>query len=165
MCSCLLRHGLIWTNTLISRWGLNTITCTLQRFFCLGGQCQYPRLGCSRLAHIPKTFQHHQHYYETLAILIEFFFSYVAGKLSLLYIWWILWRLYILLRQFCSYGKQAHRQEVPERGSSTRIASRGEELLRQVVLGPLKAPRSLSLIHIWRCRRYAVCRSRWSPYH
>ena len=24
---------------------------------------------------------------------------------------------------------------------------------------------SLSLIHIWRCRRYAVCRSRWSPYH
>ena len=30
------------------------------------------------------------------------------------------------------------------------------------------APRkvlNLSLIHIWRCRRYAVCRSRWSPYH
>ena len=24
---------------------------------------------------------------------------------------------------------------------------------------------ALSLIHIWRCRRYAVCRSRWSPYH
>ena len=23
----------------------------------------------------------------------------------------------------------------------------------------------LSLIHIWRCRRYAVCRSRGSPYH
>ena len=23
----------------------------------------------------------------------------------------------------------------------------------------------LSLIHIWRCRRYAVCRSRWSPYY
>ena len=30
----------------------------------------------------------------------------------------------------------------------------------------LKAPIiELSLIHIWRCRRYAVCRSRWSPYH
>ena len=27
------------------------------------------------------------------------------------------------------------------------------------------APECLSLIHIWRCRRYAVCRSRWSPYH
>ena len=24
---------------------------------------------------------------------------------------------------------------------------------------------SLSLIHNLRCRRYAVCRSRWSPYH
>ena len=23
----------------------------------------------------------------------------------------------------------------------------------------------LSLIHIWRCRRVTVCRSRWSPYH
>ena len=23
---------------------------------------------------------------------------------------------------------------------------------------------SLSLIHIWRCRRYSLCRSRWSPY-
>eukprot|EP00826_Nyctotherus_ovalis_P055966 TRINITY_DN7487_c0_g1_i6.p1 TRINITY_DN7487_c0_g1~~TRINITY_DN7487_c0_g1_i6.p1 ORF type:complete len:690 (-),score=104.20 TRINITY_DN7487_c0_g1_i6:20-2089(-) len=26
-------------------------------------------------------------------------------------------------------------------------------------------PLCLSLIHICRCRRYAVCRSRWSPYH
>ena len=24
---------------------------------------------------------------------------------------------------------------------------------------------NLSLIHIWRCRRPRVCRSRWSPYH
>ena len=24
---------------------------------------------------------------------------------------------------------------------------------------------TLSLIHIWRCRRAAACRSRWSPYH
>ena len=23
----------------------------------------------------------------------------------------------------------------------------------------------LSLIHIWRCRRFGLCRSRWSPYH
>eukprot|EP00826_Nyctotherus_ovalis_P031126 TRINITY_DN24848_c0_g1_i1.p1 TRINITY_DN24848_c0_g1~~TRINITY_DN24848_c0_g1_i1.p1 ORF type:complete len:192 (-),score=35.87 TRINITY_DN24848_c0_g1_i1:11-586(-) len=28
-----------------------------------------------------------------------------------------------------------------------------------------KFKESLSLIHICRCRRYAVCRSRWSPYH
>ena len=25
--------------------------------------------------------------------------------------------------------------------------------------------KTLSLIHIWRCRRPAMCRSRWSPYH
>ena len=25
--------------------------------------------------------------------------------------------------------------------------------------------RELSLIHIWRCRRSTLCRSRWSPYH
>ena len=25
--------------------------------------------------------------------------------------------------------------------------------------------RNLSLIHIWRCRRSTLCRSRWSPYH
>ena len=24
---------------------------------------------------------------------------------------------------------------------------------------------NLSLIHIWRCRRWRSCRSRWSPYH
>ena len=26
-------------------------------------------------------------------------------------------------------------------------------------------PLYLSLIHIWRCRRSTLCRSRWSPYH
>ena len=29
----------------------------------------------------------------------------------------------------------------------------------------MSSPISLSLIHIWRCRRYSLCRSRWSPYH
>ena len=28
-----------------------------------------------------------------------------------------------------------------------------------------QTPYSLSLIHIWRCRRSTLCRSRWSPYH
>ena len=32
-------------------------------------------------------------------------------------------------------------------------------------LDQLFALQDLSLIHICRCRRYAVCRSRWSPYH
>ena len=30
---------------------------------------------------------------------------------------------------------------------------------------PCGTIRYLSLIHIWRCRRYSLCRSRWSPYH
>eukprot|EP00826_Nyctotherus_ovalis_P031724 TRINITY_DN25435_c0_g1_i1.p1 TRINITY_DN25435_c0_g1~~TRINITY_DN25435_c0_g1_i1.p1 ORF type:complete len:208 (-),score=47.76 TRINITY_DN25435_c0_g1_i1:25-648(-) len=30
---------------------------------------------------------------------------------------------------------------------------------------PNREADKLSLIHICRCRRYAVCRSRWSPYH
>eukprot|EP00826_Nyctotherus_ovalis_P028508 TRINITY_DN22519_c0_g1_i1.p1 TRINITY_DN22519_c0_g1~~TRINITY_DN22519_c0_g1_i1.p1 ORF type:complete len:152 (-),score=14.72 TRINITY_DN22519_c0_g1_i1:9-464(-) len=34
-----------------------------------------------------------------------------------------------------------------------------------VSLNCLKHLLHLSLIHICRCRRYAVCRSRWSPYH
>ena len=29
----------------------------------------------------------------------------------------------------------------------------------------LLLPKVLSLIHIWRCRRSTLCRSRWSPYH
>ena len=28
-----------------------------------------------------------------------------------------------------------------------------------------KITKNLSLIHIWRCRRSTLCRSRWSPYH
>eukprot|EP00826_Nyctotherus_ovalis_P024474 TRINITY_DN18926_c0_g1_i1.p1 TRINITY_DN18926_c0_g1~~TRINITY_DN18926_c0_g1_i1.p1 ORF type:complete len:108 (+),score=34.03 TRINITY_DN18926_c0_g1_i1:102-425(+) len=40
------------------------------------------------------------------------------------------------------------------------------DISKKIILGkqsPL--PIQLSLIHICRCRRYAVCRSRWSPYH
>ena len=29
----------------------------------------------------------------------------------------------------------------------------------------LSGGQNLSLIHIWRCRRSTLCRSRWSPYH
>eukprot|EP00826_Nyctotherus_ovalis_P012681 TRINITY_DN13375_c0_g1_i1.p2 TRINITY_DN13375_c0_g1~~TRINITY_DN13375_c0_g1_i1.p2 ORF type:complete len:115 (+),score=17.13 TRINITY_DN13375_c0_g1_i1:70-414(+) len=34
----------------------------------------------------------------------------------------------------------------------------------QTIVNDITRP-MLSLIHICRCRRYAVCRSRWSPYH
>eukprot|EP00826_Nyctotherus_ovalis_P019184 TRINITY_DN15869_c0_g1_i1.p1 TRINITY_DN15869_c0_g1~~TRINITY_DN15869_c0_g1_i1.p1 ORF type:complete len:175 (+),score=29.80 TRINITY_DN15869_c0_g1_i1:80-604(+) len=35
----------------------------------------------------------------------------------------------------------------------------------ELYLGKWDSILKLSLIHICRCRRYAVCRSRWSPYH
>ena len=34
-----------------------------------------------------------------------------------------------------------------------------------IVIIIITTPTILSLIHIWRCRRYSLCRSRWSPYH
>eukprot|EP00826_Nyctotherus_ovalis_P003054 TRINITY_DN10611_c0_g4_i6.p1 TRINITY_DN10611_c0_g4~~TRINITY_DN10611_c0_g4_i6.p1 ORF type:complete len:119 (+),score=21.66 TRINITY_DN10611_c0_g4_i6:107-463(+) len=43
-----------------------------------------------------------------------------------------------------------------------------EMLLNRNLVAPEHADifhKYLSLIHICRCRRYAVCRSRWSPYH
>ena len=42
---------------------------------------------------------------------------------------------------------------------SLELLIRGNEL---VIRGNVL---KLSLIHIWRCRRSTLCRSRWSPYH
>ena len=41
-----------------------------------------------------------------------------------------------------------------------RIAVKCQLKLRTKILY-----KNLSLIHIWRCRRSTLCRSRWSPYH
>eukprot|EP00826_Nyctotherus_ovalis_P027476 TRINITY_DN21478_c0_g1_i1.p1 TRINITY_DN21478_c0_g1~~TRINITY_DN21478_c0_g1_i1.p1 ORF type:complete len:105 (-),score=10.50 TRINITY_DN21478_c0_g1_i1:11-325(-) len=38
-------------------------------------------------------------------------------------------------------------------------------LIAKAEVKPVSYLLYLSLIHICRCRRYAVCRSRWSPYH
>eukprot|EP00826_Nyctotherus_ovalis_P028001 TRINITY_DN2199_c0_g3_i1.p1 TRINITY_DN2199_c0_g3~~TRINITY_DN2199_c0_g3_i1.p1 ORF type:complete len:269 (-),score=52.22 TRINITY_DN2199_c0_g3_i1:21-827(-) len=40
-----------------------------------------------------------------------------------------------------------------------------KELNDHANVAKLYVNNNLSLIHICRCRRYAVCRSRWSPYH
>eukprot|EP00826_Nyctotherus_ovalis_P021670 TRINITY_DN17039_c0_g1_i2.p1 TRINITY_DN17039_c0_g1~~TRINITY_DN17039_c0_g1_i2.p1 ORF type:complete len:156 (-),score=39.55 TRINITY_DN17039_c0_g1_i2:14-481(-) len=40
-----------------------------------------------------------------------------------------------------------------------------KELNKNEGFSPYFENDNLSLIHICRCRRYAVCRSRWSPYH
>ena len=38
-------------------------------------------------------------------------------------------------------------------------------IINQFLAGGVSGLLSLSLIHIWRCRRSYACRSRWSPYH
>ena len=38
-------------------------------------------------------------------------------------------------------------------------------VVTKVYSGVRESLHELSLIHIWRCRRYSLCRSRWSPYH
>ena len=55
----------------------------------------------------------------------------------------------------------------PARTRLPRHCKRLAEKLREGcgILFPLPLPPLLSLIHIWRCRRSTLCRSRWSPYH
>ena len=48
--------------------------------------------------------------------------------------------------------------------STRRAGFRRREGCRRF-LYTFSAVSRLSLIHIWRCRRHVVCRSRWSPYH
>ena len=51
----------------------------------------------------------------------------------------------------------------PRRLSGRRRSVRAADKRR---FSSLRRPKqSLSLIHIWRCRRSYACRSRWSPYH
>eukprot|EP00826_Nyctotherus_ovalis_P048553 TRINITY_DN5731_c0_g1_i10.p1 TRINITY_DN5731_c0_g1~~TRINITY_DN5731_c0_g1_i10.p1 ORF type:complete len:292 (-),score=85.73 TRINITY_DN5731_c0_g1_i10:38-913(-) len=51
------------------------------------------------------------------------------------------------------------------RPTCKEILSAGDDYCRAVINGCKGYCLDLSLIHICRCRRYAVCRSRWSPYH
>ena len=53
-------------------------------------------------------------------------------------------------------GSSLSQQGIPY-GRSKRCGSHRVGRAGQVYL--------LSLIHIWRCRRSTLCRSRWSPYH
>ena len=46
-----------------------------------------------------------------------------------------------------------------ERKSLQALEKESKAILKPIMDNPL------SLIHIWRCRRYSLCRSRWSPYH
>ena len=55
-----------------------------------------------------------------------------------------------------SYGKSGSR--------NTTVTS---DFRLEMEIWPFRAcaVKNLSLIHIWRCRRSTLCRSRWSPYH
>eukprot|EP00826_Nyctotherus_ovalis_P007493 TRINITY_DN11884_c0_g1_i2.p2 TRINITY_DN11884_c0_g1~~TRINITY_DN11884_c0_g1_i2.p2 ORF type:complete len:223 (-),score=105.87 TRINITY_DN11884_c0_g1_i2:20-688(-) len=55
-----------------------------------------------------------------------------------------------------SKEEKAHLPEIEE---ERRKQKKLQEMIRK------RREEELSLIHICRCRRYAVCRSRWSPYH
>ena len=58
-------------------------------------------------------------------------------------------------------------QEIILQSSRSRPSRRATPHLASYVRTVYKAKSSilLSLIHIWRCRRSTLCRSRWSPYH
>ena len=52
-----------------------------------------------------------------------------------------------------------------QKGKTLEDRTRGSEVRELSRITKKELSMNLSLIHIWRCRRYAVCRSRWSPYH
>ena len=58
---------------------------------------------------------------------------------------------------------RALQQQMPNHLSRSRLCADYQRLRGWYRLLP--AHSKLSLIHIWRCRRYSLCRSRWSPYH
>ena len=85
-----------------------------------------------------------------------------------IYTWWLSWwvlmvcyyHMWLLLSLFVCTNS------VP-----TGLPSHGEDVTVYVWHKPANLPTPfcsvlvLSLIHIWRCRRDVLCRSRWSPYH
>ena len=60
-------------------------------------------------------------------------------------------------RPWCRGSGTVWAQRTPSEKSSTVLLLRDSTSILTAEL--------LSLIHIWRCRRSTLCRSRWSPYH
>ena len=55
--------------------------------------------------------------------------------------------------------------EPPTEDKVVQINLGDEANLKPIFISESLSPSELSLIHIWRCRRSTLCRSRWSPYH
>eukprot|EP00826_Nyctotherus_ovalis_P047593 TRINITY_DN5494_c0_g3_i3.p1 TRINITY_DN5494_c0_g3~~TRINITY_DN5494_c0_g3_i3.p1 ORF type:complete len:201 (+),score=37.64 TRINITY_DN5494_c0_g3_i3:285-887(+) len=64
----------------------------------------------------------------------------------------------ITFKRDCRYA-----QKTPDCNSSSRLLAIATHVPHVLCVDTTAS--HLSLIHICRCRRYAVCRSRWSPYH
>eukprot|EP00826_Nyctotherus_ovalis_P016452 TRINITY_DN14760_c0_g2_i3.p1 TRINITY_DN14760_c0_g2~~TRINITY_DN14760_c0_g2_i3.p1 ORF type:complete len:101 (-),score=17.33 TRINITY_DN14760_c0_g2_i3:15-317(-) len=76
----------------------------------------------------------------------------------------------LILNQYTFWISAIRRKEPTENfraseGLSTDLATGGFVNATIAGIFTAKTVKELSLIHICRCRRYAVCRSRWSPYH
>ena len=87
-------------------------------------------------------------------VCLSFPFKYQLISISCFftYIWSVMWFI----------ATVSHIQwSVDVKFWNTQINAR-ERLLTCISICSLQ---QLSLIHIWRCRRSTLCRSRWSPYH
>eukprot|EP00826_Nyctotherus_ovalis_P039006 TRINITY_DN3709_c0_g1_i4.p2 TRINITY_DN3709_c0_g1~~TRINITY_DN3709_c0_g1_i4.p2 ORF type:complete len:101 (+),score=18.48 TRINITY_DN3709_c0_g1_i4:180-482(+) len=68
-------------------------------------------------------------------------------------------------QQWSSSAPSLSIKDIIEDGRAVILIKKGAEESSVVCKGLKYTGNKLSLIHICRCRRYAVCRSRWSPYH
>eukprot|EP00826_Nyctotherus_ovalis_P059925 TRINITY_DN8377_c0_g1_i2.p1 TRINITY_DN8377_c0_g1~~TRINITY_DN8377_c0_g1_i2.p1 ORF type:complete len:198 (-),score=25.26 TRINITY_DN8377_c0_g1_i2:20-613(-) len=60
---------------------------------------------------------------------------------------------------------QRRARSIAAQGICMHSPSLSRAAINKLVKEGIGSVSGLSLIHICRCRRYAVCRSRWSPYH
>ena len=73
-------------------------------------------------------------------------------------------RLNVPLRMECLYG-DVRNQKMEACFYFDTLSKHFRSLVSAVQSTQKLCLVSLSLIHIWRCRRSTLCRSRWSPYH
>eukprot|EP00826_Nyctotherus_ovalis_P024905 TRINITY_DN19218_c0_g2_i1.p1 TRINITY_DN19218_c0_g2~~TRINITY_DN19218_c0_g2_i1.p1 ORF type:complete len:238 (+),score=57.86 TRINITY_DN19218_c0_g2_i1:159-872(+) len=90
-----------------------------------------------------------------------------AGKCGLLHVGGIFKRAeFFVVGNALSQALEC--EHLSTHGGQVIVSGECWELVRDNFAGsgiPGRSEVELSLIHICRCRRYAVCRSRWSPYH
>ena len=76
----------------------------------------------------------------------------------------VLFMLLLLLQQFLSVSASAA-MTWSGATKALQVCYKSKPLEDYFCAGFCAEILALSLIHIWRCRRYSLCRSRWSPYH